>query len=129
MRFYGHQKHSCYMILNSNIYGATHREIVMAAFVATADKREEMSSEWAKYKDVVAEEGVDAVRKLAMLLRIAQSLDRSGMGMITGINCDLLGDSVIMKTEVAGDASLEIRNAMRTNTEFRKVFKKNLEIL
>lgn len=129
MRFYGHQKHSCYMILNSNIYGATHREIVMAAFVATADKREEMSSEWAKYKDVVAEEDVDAVRKLAMLLRIAQSLDRSGMGMITGINCDLLGDSVIMKTEVAGDASLEIRNAMRTNTEFRKVFKKNLEIL
>jgi exopolyphosphatase/guanosine-5'-triphosphate,3'-diphosphate pyrophosphatase len=117
------------MILNSTIYGATHREIVLAAFVATTIKRDEMNAEWARYKDIVTEEDAEAVKKLGMLLRIAQTLDRSGQGLITGINCDLLGDSVIMKTETAGDASLEIRCAMKTNAEFRRVFKKNLEIL
>jgi exopolyphosphatase/guanosine-5'-triphosphate,3'-diphosphate pyrophosphatase len=129
MKFYNYQKHSCYMILNSTIYGATHREIVLAAFVATTIKRDEMNAEWARYKDIVTEEDAEAVKKLGMLLRIAQTLDRSGQGLITGINCDLLGDSVIMKTETAGDASLEIRCAMKTNAEFRRVFKKNLEIL
>ena len=49
--------------------------------------------------------------------------------MVTGVNCDVLGDSVIMKTEVAGDASLEIRDASGANTEFKRAFRKNLEIL
>jgi exopolyphosphatase/guanosine-5'-triphosphate,3'-diphosphate pyrophosphatase len=129
VKFYNYQKHSSYMILNSTIYGASHREIVLAAFVATTIKRDEMTAEWARYKDIVTEEDAEAVRKLGMLLRIAQTLDRSGQGLVTGINCDLLGDSVIMKTETSGDASLEIRCAMKTNAEFRRVFKKNLEIL
>ena len=34
-----------------------------------------------------------------------------------------------MKTEVDGDATLEIKNAMAASNEFRKSFHKNLEIL
>ena len=75
------------------------------------------------------EEDLDAVKKLGVLLRIAESLDRSMSGMVTGVNCDVLGDSVIMKTEVAGDASREIRDASGANTEFKRAFRKNLEIL
>ena len=75
------------------------------------------------------EEDLDAVRKLGVMLRIAESLDRGCAGTIRGINCDVLGDSVIMKTEVEGDATLEIRDAMAANGEFRKSFRKNLEIL
>ena len=48
---------------------------------------------------------------------------------MTGINCDVLGDSVIMKTELAGDASLEIRQAMEAGADFKRTFRKNLEIL
>ena len=81
------------------------------------------------YKDIVSEEDLDVVKKLGVLLRIAESLDRSGLGMVTGINCDVLGDSVIMKTELAGDAALEIRQAMAASGEFKRAFKKNLEIL
>ena len=75
------------------------------------------------------EEDLDAVKKLGVLLRIAESLDRSASGLVSGINCDVLGDSVIMKTEVTGDASLEIRDASRANGEFKRAFRKNLEIL
>ena len=52
VRYYNHQQHSRYMILNSGIYGATHREIVLAAFVAGCHKREDVNTaEWARYKD------------------------------------------------------------------------------
>ena len=130
MKYYGHAKHSWYTILNSSIYGATHREIVLAAFVAGCHNREDVAAaDWVKYKDIVLEEDLDAVKKLGVLLRIAESLDRTHCGMVTGLNCDVLGDSVIMKTIVAGDAALEIRDAERANPEFKKAFRKNLEIL
>ena len=130
VRYYNEPRHSRYMILNSGIYGATHREIVLAAFVAGCHRREDiLPAEWAKYKDIVTEEDLDVVKKLGVLLRIAEGLDRSGYGVVTGVNCDVLGDSVIMKTELNGDAALEIRQAMAANGEFKRAFKKNLEIL
>ncbi len=130
VRYYGHQRHSRYLILNSGIYGATHREIVLAAFVAGCHRKEDVSpADWNRYKDIVTEEDLDIVKKLGVLLRIAECLDRTGLGMVAGLNCDVLGDSVIMKTELAGDASLEIRQAMAAGAEFKRAFKKNLEIL
>ena len=63
------------------------------------------------------------------MLRIAESLDRSMSGLVVGINCDVLGDSVIMKTEVEGDVSLELKDALSASSEFRKSFGKNLELL
>ncbi len=130
VRYYNNQKHSRYMILNSGIYGATHREIVLAAFVAGCHRKEDLApADWAKYKDIVNDDDLDIVRKLGVLLRIAESLDRDGTGMVTGLNCDVLGDSVIMKTELAGDAALEIRQAMNANAEFKRAYHKNLEIL
>ena len=118
------------MILNSGIYGATHREIVLAAFVAGCQRKEDVNAaEWARYKDVVAEEDVDVVKKLGVLLRIAESLARSRAGAVSGINCDVLGDSVIMKTETDGDCSLEIKDALTAASEFKRAYGKNLEIL
>ena len=130
MKYYNHAKHSCYMILNSSVYGATHREIILAAFVAGGHKHEDVPlTEWMKYKGIVTEEDLDAVKKLGVLLRIAESLDRSMSGVIQEVTCDVLGDSVIMKTIQGGDASLEIRDASSAAGEFKKAFRKNLEIL
>ena len=104
--------------------------VVLAAFVAGCSRKGDIgAAEWAKYKDIVTEEDQDVVRKLGVLLRIGEALDRSGLGVVTGINCDVLGDSVIMKTELAGDAMLEIRQAMEAGPEFKRTFHKNLEIL
>lgn len=130
IKYYNHQRHSWYMILNANLYGVTHREIVLAAFTACCHKKEDINPlDWARFKDILREEDIEIVRRLGVMLRIAESLDRSMSGCIKGINCDILGDSVIMKTEVEGDAALEIRDAMASGAEFRKSFHKNLEIL
>ena len=118
------------MVLASSIFGATHREIILAAFVAGCHMREDVNMyDWQKYKEIVTEEDLDAVKKLGVLLRIAESLDRSMAGLVTGVTCDVLGDSVIMKTELTGDAALELRDAAAAGGEFKKAFRKNLEIL
>ena len=118
------------IILNSEIYGASHKEIVLAAFVVLIRDADNFSlSDWVKYRDLVTEEDLAAVKKLAVILKVAESLDVTAFGNVVDINCDILGDSVIMKTIVNADSSLEIKNAMLNANEFRKAFKKNLEIL
>jgi exopolyphosphatase/guanosine-5'-triphosphate,3'-diphosphate pyrophosphatase len=128
--FYNFEKHSGYIILNTNIYGISHRDLVMASFVASNTAIEDINPfDWARYRDLVNDEDIDAVRKMGIILRIASCLDRSLSSVVKGINCDILGDSVIMKTEVDGDATLEINSALEIGADFRKIFKKNLEIL
>ncbi len=130
IKHYDHQHHSTYAILNSNLYGITHRDLVLAAFVAGCHNRENIPvANWTRFKDVVNEEDVDAVKKLGVILRLAESLDRSHAAVVKSINCDVLGDSVIMKTEIEGDGALEIKDAMSSLPEFKRAFKKNLEIL
>lgn len=130
IKFYNHQRHSCYIILNAALYGVSHRDIVLAAFTACCHKKEDINLyEWSRYKDILQEDDIEIVKRLGIMLRIAESLDRAMSGTVKSINCDILGDSVIMKTEVDGDASLEIREAMRASGEFKRAFHKNLEIL
>lgn len=128
--FYNFEKHSGYVILNSDIYGISHRDLVMASFVVSCTGLDDLNlTEWAKFRDLVADEDIEAVRKMGIILRIASSFDRSLSSVVKGVNCDILGDSVIMKTEVDGDANLELQTANEIGADFRKVFKKNLEIL
>ncbi|MBR7135509.1 MAG: Ppx/GppA family phosphatase [Clostridia bacterium] len=130
IKYYDYQKHSSYITLNSALYGISQREIVLAALVVSVYKNDDFSmSELVRYKEFITEADVEVIRKLAIILRIAESLDRSMASTVNTITCDILGDSVIMKTEVLGDASLEIKEAMTAAQDFRRIFKKNLDIL
>ena len=131
VKFYNKLKHSSYIILNSNLYGVSHRDIVLAAFVVDVFNKEEVNySEWAqKYSAILSQEDIDAVKKLSVLLRLAIAFDRSMSSVVEEITCEVLGDSVIMKTELTGDSTLEMKAALNATIEFKRVFKKNLEIL
>ncbi len=132
IKFYNHQLHSQYIILNSNLYGVPHKEIVLASLVAYGHRTSEFAREdILKYKDMISAEDFEAVKKLSVILRIAESFDRSQSGVVTGVNCDVLGDSVIVKTETegGGDCSLEIKDAIGASAEFKAAYNKNLEIL
>lgn len=130
IKYYDHHKHSSYIILNSNLYGISHRDLVMASFVAGGHRKSDFNElEMYKYRTMLTNEDIEAIKKLSVILRIAESFDRSQSGLITGINCDVLGDSVIMKTETEGDCSLEIKDALTAASEFKRAYSKNLEIL
>ncbi len=129
-KFYNNSKHTSYMILNSNLYGISHKDIVLAAMVTDVNNKEGQSlTDWAKYSCILSSEDVEAVRKLSVILRLAIALDYGMRGAVTELSCDVLGDSVIMKTELNGDASLEMNATNVVAMDFKKVFKKNLEIL
>lgn len=124
------EKISFNIILNSQIYGVSHQELVLAAFTSILRNPDNFNlSEWVKYKDLVSDADLDAVKKLAVILQIASSLDCTRFGNVVDISCDILGDSVIMKTITNGEVPLEIRQAKLSTIDFKRAYNKNLEIL
>ena len=118
------------VVMNANIYGVSYREQVLASFVVASQKLEDFNmTDWVRYKDIVSEEDVEAVRKLAVIVRLAEALDKFGRGYIVDISCDILGDSVIMKTITSSPAEMEIREAVKLENDFIKAYKKHLEVL
>lgn len=118
------------VILNSNVYGVTHKELLISAFASLCQNPDSLNlTDWIKYKDLLNEEDLDAVRKIGMIVKLADALDKSRNSLVEDINCDILGDSVILKTVVNGDASFEIMLANKIGPEFKKIFKKNLQVI
>ena len=130
INFLNHAKHSYDVILGADIFGMSHRELVLAAFTAALHQGGEINmSDWVKYKDLFEEDDVDAVCKLGSILRMAEAFDKSRTSAIVDISCDILGDSVIMKTIAVSDNSFEIEKALEGSKDFEKYFHKKLEIL
>ncbi len=118
------------IIKNSNIFGVTHKEIILAAFVALSKNSDNFNlSEWVRYKEIMTDEDLIAVKKLSVILKVAEALDVTGFGYVNDISCDILGDSVIMKTIVDQEATFEINYTMLCGADFKKAFNKNLEVL
>ena len=130
IKFYDHHKHSYYLILNSNLYGIQQKDLVMAALVAGMHSNQPLDGmDVQQYLTMLTEDDIEAVKKLGVIVRIAECFDRSMSGVITSINCDILGESVILKTESEADCTLEIQDALLAVGDFKRAFKKNLDIL
>ncbi len=118
------------IIINSNIKGVSQKDILIAAFACKCQKLDNFSlAELMKYSSILTEEDFDAIRKLGVLIELACAMDKSRMGNITDITCDILGDSIIMKTITKADASFDIIQAQKVAVDFKKVFKKVLQVI
>ena len=103
---------------------------MLAAFVAASQNVDDFSlNEWVRYKDLVTDEDLDAVKKMAVIIKMATMMNITNSNSIKDVACDVLGDTVILKTEVERDATLEISQAMSVAVDFRKIYGKNLQIL
>lgn len=130
INYQNYSNYSLEVIINSNLVGLSHKDLLLAGFACKYQNLDNVDlSEWIKYKDILNEEDLDAVRKLGIIVRLASELDKSKSGNILDVSCDILGDSIIMKTIVRNDASYEIRQGMKLATDFKKVLKKTLQII
>ncbi len=130
VNYENYSNYSFDIIVNSKLYGVSHRDLLLAAFACKYQNLDNIVlSEWVKYKDILTEEDLEAVRKLAVIISLSASLDKSKSGNVTDICCDILGDSIIMKTVVKDDASFDIRQGMKLGADFKKILKKFLQII
>ncbi len=123
-------KHGFEKIVYSGLKGVGHKELLLAGFICVCQKLDNFSlNDWIKYKDILGDEELDAVRKLGVILGLAVALNASRKPIVQDVMCDILGDSIIMKTVVTGDAGYELVEGMKVAPDYKKVYKKSLQII
>jgi len=115
--------------LNSAINGLTQRELLMAAYVSTIHAKHDYKIDVDKYKALINREDVESIQKLALILRLAENLDRTMCSRVDRVDVSILGDDVVIKTTANGRISMELRDANRSANLFKKVFKKKLLVV
>lgn len=129
LNFYQQNEHLFYMLVNSELHGLSHRELVMSAYASSNQFSSKRQYAGVRFRVFLTDKDEHALKCIGLLIRIARSLDRSMSGMIQDVICQIERDKVIVKTIAAGNIELEILDALRYCEDFRKYFRKSLFIM
>lgn len=127
--YYYHNKHSLYIILNSQINGLTHRELVMSACIAANHRDDNSVINYSDYSLLIDKNDLEIIKKLGLLLKIAENIEKNITGIVNDIKCNIDDDTVIIKTISSFHPSHEIKESLIPSQEFKKIFGKKLYVI
>ena len=123
----GHHKHSYYLIKNGDLRGFEPEEVNIIALVARYHRRATPKSHHEDYRDLPRKRR-RMVKKLAAILRLAESLDRSHSQGLSGIELHDRGEDALLQVRTNGDAELELWAAARHAAPFEQLLGKPLRV-
>ena len=102
----GFHKHSHYLIMNSEIFGLTQREVAIVANIARYHRRAQPKTSHFEYMSLSREHRI-IVNKLAALLRIAESLDAGHNTNPENMQCRLEDNNLVISIPGMRDLALK----------------------
>src|SRR4029453_11161174 len=123
----GHHKHSYYLIKNGDLRGFEPDEVESIALIARYHRQATPK----KRHDVFGTFGRRhrrAIRTLAAILRLAESLDRSHAQTISGIELHDRGDDGLLQIRTTGDPERELWAPTRPAAPFERMLGKPLRV-
>lgn len=126
--YYDHEKHSFYIILNSEINGLNHREVLLAAFAAKFHKKYDSGLSITVFSHMINKLDLFIAEKIGILIALSEAFDRNLRGLVRDVECRVTEESVILTPISDEDISTEIIEAMKVSEKFRELFKKTLII-
>lgn len=127
IRYERHHRHSYYLIRNGDLRGFEPVEVEVIALIARYHRRAAPLRGHEGYVDLPKKHR-RAVRALAAMLRLAETLDRSHSQIITGLTIEDHQDDALLLLQTAGDAELELWAASRHAGPFEQLLGKPLRI-
>jgi exopolyphosphatase / guanosine-5'-triphosphate,3'-diphosphate pyrophosphatase len=121
----GHHKHSYYLVKNGDLRGFEPEEIETIALVARYHRQGTPKRRHDGFKELPRRTR-RAIRTLAAILRLAESLDRSHAQSITAVEVHDRGDDDLLQLRTSGDAELELWAAARHAAPFERMTGKPL---
>ncbi|MCX7780557.1 MAG: exopolyphosphatase [Negativicutes bacterium] len=121
INYYDHARHSAYLVENARLFGLTHREQIFAAVIAGWHNGP--SAKYARnkiYSEFLGEADWLAARKLALLLALAESLDSTQMQIVKQAKATVRDGKLILCLYTAGNAAIEIQDALQYKKWCRK---------
>lgn len=116
------------IVINSEIYGASHREILIAGFVCASQNLDDFDfSSWVRYKDILQDDDLEIVKKMAVLVKLARLIDKSKTA--DHIVCDVLGDKCILNIVPKANCQCILDDVKKASADFKRAFDKQLQVL
>ena len=122
-----HHRHSYYLIKNGDLRGFDPDEIETIALLTRYHRRATPKRRHPGFADLPRKRR-RAIRTLAAILRLAESLDRSHSQVISTLDFHDRGDDGLLQIRTAGDAELELWAAGRHAAPFERLLRKPLRI-
>jgi exopolyphosphatase/guanosine-5'-triphosphate,3'-diphosphate pyrophosphatase len=122
-----HHRHSYYLIKNGDLRGFDPEEIEVIALIARYHRRgtpKKTHEEYSRLPPPLRR----AVRLLASILRVAESLDRSHAQVVSALELQDRGEDLLLQLHTAGDAELEVWAANGHLGPFEKLARKPVRI-
>ena len=116
-----HHKHSMYLIQNSELFGLSRKDVLLAALVARYYRRASPQPSHEGYAILGRDERV-AVAKMAALLRVAVALDDSRSQRIKDFECTCESSRLIITVPQVKDLSLEQLALRQNGSLFEETF-------
>jgi exopolyphosphatase / guanosine-5'-triphosphate,3'-diphosphate pyrophosphatase len=121
-----HHQHSYYIISNADLLGFTYEEIEIIANVARYHRKSHPKLKHPGFLRLQTDEHREIVRKLASILRLAESFDRGNTGIVRSVETKVGKKAVeFLLKPVRGahrDLGLEIWGAERKKMLFQEVY-------
>jgi len=81
---------------------------LLAAAIAASHSDEDFKEDWqTRYEKILLPGDIELWKKLSVFLKLAECLDRSEMSVIKALECQILGDTVKIRTIREGMPNLK----------------------
>jgi exopolyphosphatase/guanosine-5'-triphosphate,3'-diphosphate pyrophosphatase len=121
----GHHKHSMYLIQHGDLKGFTPAEVAVMANVARYHRGPLPKRKHEAYA-ALGKRAKSVARVGAALLRVADGLDRSHSGVVTGLTVAIGKRCIDVTIKHRGDAELELWGAQQKADLFTEVFDRDV---
>ena len=116
-----HQKHSQYIVANSEIFGLCNDELNIIANVINFHRGDPPGQSDIEYVKLQREDRI-LVLKMASILRVADALDRGHAQQIKKITVERRPETIVLNVDNAYDLSLELMGIKDKGGMFQDVF-------
>ena len=128
VNYHNHHKHSFYIILNSFINELTHKEHLMSAAIAASHRFNNYHLPLAQFSYLINKLDIDIINKIGALVKIAEGLDRSLVGVVKKLKVYFDDEKVVITVSSPANLDVEIHQAMRGKEFFKEIYHRDLFI-
>ncbi len=116
-----HHKHAYHLIMHGDLVGFSASEVELIANVARYHRRALPKKSHDNFLRLDPDEQ-RVVRQLAGILRVADGLDRTHIGAVLGVRCEVSGRRARIEVQAARSPRVELWDALRKARLFEKAF-------
>lgn len=121
--YYEYARHSFYLIINSQLNGLSHREVIMTAAIASYKSKGRARQHLSDYKELLNDSDLDVIYKLGALLQLSAALDRTETQAIGQMNALISGSQLFLRPiQPRGSLAVERREVKELTAEFKKLW-------